>query len=86
MNKFWGDNGKNLKSEQILEILEKIFRKLLSKICRKILRWFWRDIEKILRSNRKTVPNNVCIKILNQINIGAFIKQIKIDTKEIFKN
>ncbi len=29
------------------------------------------------------MANNICIKILNQINIGAFIKKIKIDTKEI---
>ncbi len=28
--------------------------------------------------------NNVFIKILKKINMGAFIKKIKIDTKEIF--
>ncbi len=33
-----------------------------------------------------TVANDVRIKILNQINFGAFIKKIKIDTKEIKKN
>ncbi len=32
------------------------------------------------------MANNVRIKILNRINIGAFINEIKIDTEEILKN
>ncbi len=35
-----GDNEKNLRSEQILEIFKKIFRKLLSNICRKLKKNF----------------------------------------------
>ncbi len=44
-----------------------------------------KNSEKILRSNRETVADNVYIKILNKINIGACIKKIKIDIKEILK-
>ncbi len=73
-----------MRSEQIKKILKKTLCKLLSKICRKflknvyeILEYFEEILRKFLRNNRKTVVNDVWIKILNQI---------KINNKEILKN